>query len=260
MKKSRAFVWIALSLASIGLHAQEAMRPLYFLTEPFPPFTFETAGRAAGPMVDTLQAVCARLQRPCRIDVMPWRRALLMAERGQADGLFTVVDIPERRQLFHISSPVLEARYVFFSANETAFKYRQPADLQGRNIGVYGPSATAAALDEILGKIDAAKSVETSNLTALRKLAGGRYGPDGLVLINEDVAANLIASESIPGLRRAGVARQLSYSFGLTRNLVSSALFEQFNSALAAVCESGQTRRIAQQYRLKASPCQRAMP
>lgn len=229
---------------------------LHFVTEPFPPFTFERNGEGAGPMADILQAACVSLDLQCHIDVMPWRRALALAERGLVDGIFTVVDIPERRAMFHISVPVLDARYALFAVAASTQAYRTPNDLAGRIIGVYGPSATATTLAALIEGVDGARiSLETDNLTALKKLAAGRYGPNGMVLANHDVAEWLIADHRVAGLEVVGMVKLLSYSFGLSRVRISDALATRFNQALLALCRDGQTRRIAASYRLVASKC-----
>ena len=69
-----------------------------FVTEDFPPFTYpadapvsETKGvAAAGPFVEVVHAICARLQHQCTIELYPWQRAFRLAEQGLADGIFTL--------------------------------------------------------------------------------------------------------------------------------------------------------------------------
>ena len=108
-------------LVGSAMAAQTAERR--FVTEQFPPYTYAENGRAAGPMVDLLEAVCAELRWRCRVEVLPWRRALAEAQRGEADGIFTVVDTPERRSYFHVSVPVIEARYTLFGRAGDDFHY-----------------------------------------------------------------------------------------------------------------------------------------
>lgn len=90
MGKRRGVIGVLLAVAAL----QAAAAPMRFVTESFPPYTFAIDGRAAGPMVDVLQAACVKLAWSCSIEVLPWRRALFMAQRGEVDGIFTVVDSP----------------------------------------------------------------------------------------------------------------------------------------------------------------------
>ncbi|WIV98150.1 substrate-binding periplasmic protein [Kinneretia aquatilis] len=250
-------------LAATGARAagkdSGAMTPRFFVTEAFPPYTFMQAGRAAGPMVDVLQEVCIQLGWSCRIEVLPWRRALAMAERGQADGLFTLLDTPERRELFRASSPVLDGRYTLFARAGQAFSYTGAASLTGRQVGVYGPSGSSIslrALIDTLPSADAAQLVlEPDNLTVLRKLVSGRYGEDGLAFMNESVALWLLRENGLNGLQAAGVAKQFSYSFGLSRQRINEREFRRFNKALDELCRRGRTAELIRPYALPASPC-----
>ncbi len=244
---------LAIALA-IPAHAQP--RRWQFATEPFAPYTYEQGGQAAGPMVEVLVEVCQRMKIQCRIDVLPWRRALSAAERGQIDGVFTVVDVPERRAAFHVSAPVMEARYTFFAPTTSGFAFQRAEDLRGRTIGVYGPSASSRTLQALAEGTDAEISVEVDNPTVLRKLQAGRYGPQGLAFANEMVAEALIADQSITGLHAAGVATRFNYSFGLSRQRVPEADARRFDAILGQLCRSGWLQEVLSRHRMQAAACQ----
>lgn len=226
-----------------------------FVTEEFPPYSYAQGGQAAGPMADVLRALCLRLATHCRIEVQPWRRALQQAESGRVDGIFTVVDLPERRQFFHVSPPVIRARYVFVELAISSTPWRGLPDLAGRTVGVYGPSATESALRELGSGYRYQGSEETDNLVALRKLAAGRYGRGGLVLVNEGAARWLIAHQHITGLRVLPPVRDLMYSFGLSRQRLDAAAAGRFAAALRQLCHSGEMARLVRPYGLQVAPC-----
>lgn len=255
---SRVLVWVIAGFACSTPPADEL--PLHFVTEPFPPYTYAVKDKAAGPMVDVLRAVCEQLKRSCTIEVLPWRRALSLAERGAADGIFTVLDTPERRAFFHISLPVIDARYTLFAQAGADFRFDGDRQvLKGRTIGVYGPSGSSYVLEQLVeGMPDVSRVLEYDNATVLRKLAAGRYGPQGLVLINEAVGLDLIRTERLSGLQAAGTVKQFSYSFGLTRARLTTADARQFDAALAALCSSGRTAALLKPYGLPATACKHA--
>ncbi|MDC6700726.1 substrate-binding periplasmic protein, partial [Leclercia adecarboxylata] len=122
-----------------------------FVTEDFPPFTYpadasvsNTAGvGAAGPFVEVVSAICARLQYQCTITLYPWQRAFRLAEQGQVDGIFTLARSPQREQIFHISRMLVTSRYSVFAQADSSFVFNQPTDMAGRLVGVYGPSGTS---------------------------------------------------------------------------------------------------------------------
>lgn len=237
--------------------AQAAEAPLHFVTEPFPPYTYASKEQAAGPMVDVLKAVCVQLKWGCVIDVLPWRRAQAMAQRGEADGLFTIVDSPERRGDFHVSVPVIDARYTLFAQAGDDFRFgADRQQLKDRSIGVYGPSGTSIALDALVSGVpDVQVVIEPDNTTVLRKLAAGRYGRNGLAMVNEAVALHLMQSENLAGLQSAGTAVQFAYSFGLSRLRVPLERARRFDAALVALCRSGRTAALLKPYALPASAC-----
>ncbi|MDY0748015.1 transporter substrate-binding domain-containing protein [Paucibacter sp. R3-3] len=245
---------LAALVAACGMPAQAVSR-WHFVTEQFAPYSYEKDGRADGPMADVLREVCARLDVECRIEVLPWRRAFAEGERGEVDGVFSIVDRTEHHTEFIVSAPVVEARYSFFAKAPSSFVYRAPADLNGRTIGVYGPSASSRILADLAAGTNADMAVEIDNAAALRKLQAGRYGANGLVLANERVAEEFIASQRLDSLRTVGIAARFNYSFGLARRRASDV--ERFNQALGALCRSGRLQALLDRYRMEAAPCRR---
>jgi polar amino acid transport system substrate-binding protein len=232
-----------------------------FVTEDFPPFTFPAvklgpadagAQRAGGPLAEVVQAVCARLGRECSITVHPWRRALHLAEEGQVDGIFTVVRSAPRERAFHISRMLVKSRYSIFARRETSFVYHQPSDLAGRMIGVYGPSGTSYILSQRLTPVDDVQvHLTADNRRLLRMLESGRFGEDGLAVLNHDVAWDLIEDEHLNGIREAGVFSTVSYGIGLSRKRFSDEQFQRFEAALVGLIADGTVPAILRHYQLE---------
>jgi polar amino acid transport system substrate-binding protein len=255
----KAWLLVAALLGPVAAAAQT----LHFVTEPFPPYTYANEqGQAAGPMVEVLRAACKQLGWQCPIEVLPWRRALNMAQRGEVEGIFTVVDSPERRQYFHVTPAVVEARYAFFAKSGNPLQYTgERGVLEGHRIGAYGPSATALTLEQLVeGLARVRTEIEPDNRTVLRKLAAGRYGEDGLALANEAVAQHLIREERLPGLISVGVAKSFGYAFGLNRQNVELAQAQSLGRVLYELCRSGRTQELLRPFGLPASGCGRPQP
>lgn len=231
-----------------------------FVTEDFPPFTYPATHSApgsadaagAGPMAEVVQAVCARLARPCSITVYPWRRALALAEAGQVDGIFTVIRSPQREQAFHVSRMLVTSHYGLYGLNGSAFVYHQPTDLAGRTLGVYGPSGTSIVLREQVRDVpDVHLQLVADNRRLLQMLAAGRFGADGLAAVNQDVAWHLIDELQLDNLREVGVLATVSYGIGLSRKRVGQAEFQRFADALAAAMADGSVAAILRRYQLE---------
>ncbi|MDT9001861.1 transporter substrate-binding domain-containing protein [Paucibacter sp. APW11] len=235
--------------------ASQAAPVRRFVTEPFAPYNFEQQGRAAGPMVDLLKAACERLQWQCTIEVLPWRRALGQAERGEVDGIFALLETPQRRAQYRFTAPLIDARYTLFSRSGQSFVYSGRDSLQGREIGVYGPSGSSAALAELSQGVALNSHIEPDNLTVLKKLIGGRYGEQGLAFMNESVALYLLREHKLAGLQAAGTVREFGYSIALVKQRVSEADAKALDEALQANCRSGRNAELIRAYALPAAAC-----
>lgn len=230
---------------------------LKFVTEPFPPFSYEAPGsnRGAGPMADVVMAVCERVKASCSIEVLPWRRAVSMAENGEVDGIFSLLRTPEREKVYFLTEPIVESAYSLFAQESSQFKYTQPKDMDGYVIGVYGPSGTSTVLEEVLKSGSSGRAeVDVNNVAVLKKLAAGRYGDGkGLAAINRDVGLYLMKTESISGIKPVGDLRKIGYSVGFSRKKVQEPDFKQFNDALKALTKEGKVKAILEKYSLKAA-------
>jgi polar amino acid transport system substrate-binding protein len=251
----RIGIWIFSLALATPLSASE----WHFVTEDFPPFTYATGKHAlgarhgAGPLTEIVETVCARLQQTCSIAVHPWRRALAMAENGDADGIFTVVRSPEREQHFYITRMLITSRYSVFAHASSPFVFHEPQDMAGHVIGVYGPSGTSYVLSQRLHAVpDIDLRLTASNRRLLRMLDSGRFGRDGLVVANQDVAWSLIDSEQLNSIHETGELQSVEYGIGLSRKNVSPEQFQAFAEALDAEIAQGTVPAILRRYELEA--------
>jgi polar amino acid transport system substrate-binding protein len=222
-----------------------------FVTEPFPPFNYLANGAVAGPIPEMVLLICERLKIDCSVNLMPWRRALRTAESGGSEGIFCLSKIPEREEKFYLGSPVVRSMYVVLVNDGSHLVYNQPSDLAGYTIGVYGPSGTQRAAEEITRDIPGVRiQTEVDNDTALRMLAGGRYGEKGAVLINYDLAPILIRDGRIKNLKMVGIATKFQYYIGLSRRTVSAGDAARFDEAFQSLAKEGKVDLILKKYGL----------
>jgi polar amino acid transport system substrate-binding protein len=238
----------------LAAHAQHSLaKDMSFVTEPFEPFNYEENGKIVGPMPEVIQAVCERMKITCKIEIFPWRRSLAMAESGQADGVFSFLRTPERERLFFFPDNIVRSSYTFFALEKSTFVYKQPKDLDDRIVGVYGPSGTSSSLEEATkGSTTSRSEVEINNTVLLKKLANGRYGENGIILINRDVGNVLIKKEGIKGVKSVGELKELNYTVGLSKNSVSEVQFIEFNTILRALIKEGKIKSILDKYGVSA--------
>ncbi len=231
---------------------QAAANDLHFVTEEFPPFSYSRGNNAGGALPDVVNQVCRMLNYHCSIEVLPWRRALQLAEDGEVDGIFTVIQSPARSQAFFITPMLVTSGYDFYTRRGSDFTYQRPEDLRGRQIGVYGPSGTSFVLSEALkGVADVEIRLATNNQRLMLMLNAGRFGQNGLVLLNRDVARHLVDHHQLYGVRQAGHLAAISYGIGFSRKKVSEVQFQAFNAGLTTLIKDGQLTAILQRYGLQ---------
>jgi polar amino acid transport system substrate-binding protein len=238
----------------LAAHAQHSFaKDLSFVTEPFEPFNYEENGKIVGAMPEVIQAVCERMKITCKIDMYPWRRSLAMAESGQADGVFSFLRTPERERLFYFPDNIARSSYAFFALEKSTFVYKQPKDLDDRTVGVYGPSGTSSSLEEVTKEsITSRTEVEINNMVLMKKLINGRYGENGIILINRDVGNVLIKKDGTKGVKVVGELKELNYTVGLSKSSVSEAQFKEFNAALRVLIKEGKIKPILDKYGVSA--------
>lgn len=240
------------ALTSLLWVSTSAAEELHFVTEEFPPFSYSRGTIASGALPEIVDATCLILQWRCQIEVLPWRRALQQAEDGEVDGIFTVIQSPARQQAFFITPMLVTSGYDFYTLRSSNFHYSQPDDLRGRLVGVYGPSGTSFVLQESLKNTPNVEvKLVTNNHRLLLMLNAGRFGEQGVVVLNRDVARHLIEHEYLYALRHAGHLASISYGIGFSRKKVTPAQFQEFNRGLNTLRNNGQLATILQRYGLQ---------
>ena len=229
---------------------------LQFVTKQFPPYAFVgPAGQATGPMVDVLFAACAKANVQCSVRVVPWRRALRLVETNEVDGIFPIVDSSRRRADFELSPEVVHGRYVLLglSCRDDCVNPRQ---LATRTVAVHGPSEASRILQDLLKAIPGAQAqIEPDHEVVMRKLLAGRYGENGLALVNDAVARRQMTSANPPLVHTVSVVRNVYYAYAFARQpSKDDAKFRVFK-AIDDLCRSGETARIFKPYDLLAAHC-----
>jgi polar amino acid transport system substrate-binding protein len=254
MAIGRCLHWAgALALACASLSAPAAPpAQLRFVAQPWPPFIHLENGKPAGPFADIVHAACAATGARCTIEIFPWRRALQMTVEGEADGLLAILGTAERKEMFHLSPPLIHTAYVLYAQQDSALRDPTPAMLSGYTVAAFGPSGTSTVAAQLARTIPEARlKVEIDNDTALRKLRMGRYGAHAVVLINEEVGIWLMRREGDAGLRQVGEVQKITYHIGMSRKGGAAAARARFVGALDEMVRNGTVRDIAARYGMR---------
>ncbi|GEM_PF-4972861 len=126
--------------------------PLIFYTQDFPPYSFLEGQAAVGPGVALVKWGCqqAKLSN-CKITLAQDQTEIEAAvNKGQAHGLF-FVSKDENLPGFALSQPLIEGESGFFVHKDPQSpRFHNPKDLGGKKMGVYGPSATQTAAEQLI--------------------------------------------------------------------------------------------------------------
>jgi polar amino acid transport system substrate-binding protein len=120
-----------------------AKNPVY-ITEQFPPFSYQEDGKLQGISVDLLEKMLEHMNTTLNrseIKLLPWDQGYQMALQDNNTVIFSTGRIPEREALFKWVGPISSIKVVLFALNENHIKINSPGDLRLLKIGIVKDSA-----------------------------------------------------------------------------------------------------------------------
>lgn len=163
---------IALCCSSLVLAAE--LRPLNLVTEDYPPFNMpgDIPGEVRGISTDIVRQLMRREERPHRIKLYPWQRAINMAQTTPDTCVYSMSRTPEREALYVWIGPLVHNNWVLFAreTDATASMLSKIEDSKDKRIGSYQGDAIVPWLQSRGYKVDVAPRDELNP----RKLLAGR--------------------------------------------------------------------------------------
>lgn len=252
MKKSVLVVLLSMLLSTV-VFAEKTK--LIFNTQEFSPFNYSVNGKASGPVVDIINEVCLRNNFECTFNVLQWKKAQSSVKIGEADALFVVGKNKHREKWLNFSLPLIKTEYGFFVRNTNTLDYKKISDIQGYNIGVFGPSNTSLSLKNIDRKLKKEKlqtlkiRVLVDDVPVFKQLSEEKNGMKA-AFSNKDVGNNIISQNKISNLRYAGKERELDYFIAFSKSTVSIDTVDRFNNTLSKMYKSNKLQGILSKYNL----------
>ncbi|MFY7863720.1 substrate-binding periplasmic protein [Roseateles sp.] len=168
-------VWALLSLWATGVQAKPPMvLDVVRGDDDYPPFEMMVGGKPTGMHVDMVEAAAKSLGMGVRWTSLPWKRALMMVEAGQADAVTYISRTPEREAwaVFFEGNKLSTAEIRFIARKEDAARLAFTGELPG----FLEKNSLLAIRGFQFGKaeIDKAKRIEASSMDDLvRRLSAG---------------------------------------------------------------------------------------
>jgi len=144
---------------------------LHFVTEEYAPFNYTEGGRIIGITIDQIEAISAAAGIDYTLDIMPWARALAMAEKQPGTCVFTAGYNRERAERFAWITPLLRDEMVLLKRKDGTPRPASLEEARTMKVGAQRGDFAVEALEEIgFTDIDLAADIDIT----LGKLLSGR--------------------------------------------------------------------------------------
>ncbi len=160
MKKIMIIVIIACMMSSVSLIAKELL--VVRTNENYPPYEMIINSKLTGLHIDLVYAVAKRMGINVTFKSVPWKRALKMMEKGEADAVSYVGYTPERKKFLYFDdgNVLSSSNYGFIILKNRIEEINYNGDLQkmrAYKIGVQAGYSYSISFDqaEYLKKYDA---------------------------------------------------------------------------------------------------------
>ena len=90
-----------------------AAKPVKFVAQDSPPFNFLEGKTVKGASYEIMKKVCDKLKWTCEFEIVPQKRGLAMAEAGEVDGVWGIIQIAEREGYLTHSTPTWTSKPSF---------------------------------------------------------------------------------------------------------------------------------------------------
>lgn len=230
-----------LLLAAIGpVSAALADDLLTFTTEAYPPYAYREAdGTNRGAGIDQVTTMMADIDSPYQVEIMPWARAIALAETQPMHCVFAAARTPEREARFKWVLPLFVDRALLVAREGTGLGSLDIEAARSRHLGTHRADYTEVLLADM-----GFRSVDISAdfATTVRKLLEDRIE---LMPMSESVFHELRAQ----GKPLEEVLILSTQPLGFACNLsLPDTLIAQMKTALEKLIATGAQDRILASY------------
>jgi polar amino acid transport system substrate-binding protein len=136
-----ALIFVTVSITTIACLASNqtvSAKDLTYITEQYPPYSYQADGRLQGISVDLLESVWQRMGVNINRSVillLPWTEGYERTLKDNNTVLFLTARSPERKQLFKWAGPIVSGRFVLLAKVDKNISITSPEDLNKYKIG-----------------------------------------------------------------------------------------------------------------------------
>jgi polar amino acid transport system substrate-binding protein len=238
-------------LAGLCAAAGASARPRLFITaELSPPSAMLVDGQVAGFATDKIRAVMQRVGIDYEIEILPWKRAYLLAQYQADTCVYSTTRVPERESMFKWIGPTHENDWTLFGRAGRDYRLTTIEDARPYRIGAYNGDVRSDALLALGFNVDTVPD----KLSNPRKLLVDRID---LWVSSMRVGGAIVADHGwsgqiVPVLTFKRTELYLACHISVPDDLVA-----KMNAALRAMNSEGLSAAIERKYRYAGAPVRR---
>jgi polar amino acid transport system substrate-binding protein len=137
MRNTLLTLLLAASCAGANVGAAVSTAPLIITTEHSPPSSMQGPDGVTGRETDKVREMMVRTGTDYSIELLPWKRAYLMAQTNGRTCVYSTSRTPEREALFKWVGPTDEAEWQFWGLSDHTFPLKTIEDARKLRIGTY---------------------------------------------------------------------------------------------------------------------------
>lgn len=215
------------------------------------PFSCPASQPQQGFTIDILRAALETQGYDISFRNMNYARALVAVRQGQFDAIPAVYR-NEAPDFVFSRQAIARNRYCVYTAPESRWSYRQPADLAGKRIGLIKGYDYGARLNAWLDRTESTVDLHTGDQIVPRMMSKVAMKRLDALVEDESVVDWLLHQRNGPPLRKAGCeAASWSYLAISPRYPQADKLAHDFDSGLRLLRSNGQLANIMANYGLK---------
>lgn len=232
---------LVLSLAAAPVAAADIV---HFTTEDYPPYNFRVGSEIRGAGYDQVLLMMEELKIAYTLEMMPWARAIALAQSEPMHCVFTTAHIPERDKLFRWVEPIAVGRNFMVAHKGSGIKVANIEEAKTYIVGTQRNDYTQTLLEnEGFSKIDLATDLKLT----LKKLQSKRID---LMPISEQHYIEL--QEKGEELEAQFVFSEQKFAIACNANFPED-LLARMQGALDKLIADGTQAKIFETYNLRYS-------
>lgn len=204
----------------------------------YQPVIFRDAdGKPKGVLVDVLNQVQRTTGIPINLELLPWKRAYVSAERGFG-GVIGLSKNAARLAIFDYSDPIYEDSIMVVVLKGKEFPFTKLEDLKGKLIGTQLGASFGTDVDAAIAAGTITVDNENNHIARMKKLligridaafiGNGKAGLDGLIQSDPELRDNKAKFAVLP----MPLTRDELY-LGFKKSMNMTSYLAEFNHALA---------------------------